>query len=184
IASRKYEPDSDSNLLRLRLDALLHRVANRRRVGGRTRLRGALEGRAYLVAAETGIRVAPPPSWIDSMPALQGSEIAREAGVFPAYHDAVFRAAFEQGADIANGGVLDAIADRAGIDRSKFRAALDSGAMSARLAGYKREADEFSAFGYPAFILGEFPMVGIQTSESMRLLLGRFIRQRSAEPQA
>src|SRR5208283_3956973 len=140
--------------------------------------------KVLMVAAETGIRVAPPPSWIDSMPALQGSEIARDAGVFPAYHDAVFRAAFEQGADIADLKVLDAIADRVGIDRSKFRAALESGAMSARLAGYKREADEFSAFGYPAFILGEFPMVGIQTSESMRLLLGRFIRQRSAEPQA
>jgi predicted DsbA family dithiol-disulfide isomerase len=51
--------------------------------------------KVLLVAAETGIRVAPPPSWLDSMPALQGSEIARDAGVFPAYHDGVFRAAFE-----------------------------------------------------------------------------------------
>src|ERR1039458_10297652 len=76
--------------------------------------------KVLLVAAETGIAVAPPPSWIDSMPALQGSEIARDGGVFPAYHDAVFRAAFEQGADIADRGVLDAIAERAGIDRSKF----------------------------------------------------------------
>jgi predicted DsbA family dithiol-disulfide isomerase len=140
--------------------------------------------KVLLVAAETGIRVAPPPSWLDSMPALQGSEIARDAGVFPAYHDGVFRAAFEQGADIADRGVLDAIAERAGIDRSKFRAALDSGAMAARIAGHKREADEFSALGFPTFILGDFPMIGIQPIESMRLLLARFIRQRAEEPQA
>lgn len=140
--------------------------------------------KVLLVAAETGIPIAPPSSWIDSMPALQGSEIARDAGVFPAYHDGVFRAAFEQGVDIADRGALDAIAERAGIDRSKFRAALDSGAMSARIAGNQREADEFSALGFPTFILGDFPMIGIQPIESMRLLLGRFIRQRAEEPQA
>ena len=140
--------------------------------------------KVLLVAAETGIRVAPPPSWIDSIPALEGAEIARDAGVFTAYHEAVFRAAFEQGADIAAPEVLDAIAARAGLDRAKFRAALDSRAMAARLAEHKREADEFSALGYPTFILGEFPMIGIQPGETMRLVLGRFIRQRAEEPQA
>ncbi len=140
--------------------------------------------KVLMVAAETGIRVEPPPSWIDSMPALQGSEIARDAGILPAYHDAVFRAAFEQRADIADHKILEAIAERAGMDRLKFRAALESGAMTARLAENKREADEFSALGYPAFILGEFPMIGIQRTESMRLLFARFIRLRTEEPQA
>ena len=140
--------------------------------------------KVLFVAAETGVRVAPPASWIDSRAALEGSEIARDAGVFPAYHGAVFRAAFDESADIADRGVLDAIAERAGLDRSEFRAALDSGAMSTRLAEHKREADEFSALGYPTFILGDFPMIGIQPIESMRLLLGRFIRQRADEPQA
>jgi predicted DsbA family dithiol-disulfide isomerase len=136
------------------------------------------------VAAETGVRVAPPSSWIDSVPALQGSEVARDAGVFRGYHDAVFRAAFDDGADIADPKVLDGIAERAGLNPLKFREALDSGAMAARLDDHKREADEFSALGYPTFILGDFPMIGIQPVESMRLLLGRYIRQRAEEPQA
>jgi predicted DsbA family dithiol-disulfide isomerase len=140
--------------------------------------------KVLFVAAETGVRVAPPSIWIDSIPALQGSEVARDAGVFKAYHDAVFSAAFDDGADIADAKVLDAIAERAGLDRAKFREALDSGAMAARLDDHKREADEFSALGYPTFILGDFPMIGIQPIESMRLLLGRFIRQRAEEPQA
>jgi predicted DsbA family dithiol-disulfide isomerase len=149
------------------------------------RVLGELERQKVLfVAAETGVRVAPPSSWIDSIPALHGSEVARDAGVFRAYHDAVFRAAFDDGADIADPKVLDAIAERAGLDRLKFRAALASGLMSARLDEHKREADEFSALGYPTFILGDFPMIGIQPVESMRLLLGRFIRQRAEEPQA
>lgn len=140
--------------------------------------------KVLMVAAETGILVAPPPSWIDSGAALQGSELARDAGAFRAYHDAVFRAAFDEGVDIARMDVLESIAERAGMDRTKFRAGLESGRMEARLAEHKREAEEFSALGYPTFILGDFPMIGIQPIESMRLLLGRFIQQRSAEPQA
>src|ERR1700688_2098120 len=107
--------------------------------------------KVLIVAAETGVRVAPPSSWIDSIPALQGSEVARDAGVFRAYHDAVFQAAFDDGADIADAEELEAIAERSGLDRLKFRAALDSKAMSARLDEHKREADEFSALGYPTF---------------------------------
>ena len=140
--------------------------------------------KVLLVAAETGIRVAPPPIWIDSTLALQGSEVARDACVFATYHDAVFRAAFDDGADIADPNVLEGIAERAGLDPAKFRAALDSSVMAERIEQNKREADEFSALGYPTFILGDFPMIGIQPTDSMRLLLARFIRQRATEPQA
>src|SRR5258708_34995881 len=85
------------------------------------RVLGELERQKVLmVAAETGILVAPPPSWIDSRAALQGSELARDAGVFAAYHDAVFRAAFEAGDDIWQPAVLEAIAARFRIDRSAF----------------------------------------------------------------
>lgn len=140
--------------------------------------------KVLLVAAETGINVAPPRVWLDSSAALQGSELARDAGLFAPYHDAVFSAAFEHGADIAMPEVLDAIAERVGLDRAKFRAAIIGGAMASRLEAHRREADQFSALGYPAFILGDFPMTGIQPIESMRMLIGRFIAQRIGEPQA
>ncbi|HVB80846.1 MAG TPA: DsbA family protein, partial [Candidatus Binataceae bacterium] len=68
---------------------------------------GALElERIRNVAAETGIAVEPPARWLDSDKALQGSELARESGAFAAYHDAVFRTAFEQRADIGDLDVL------------------------------------------------------------------------------
>ena len=140
--------------------------------------------KVLMVAAETGVQVAPPRRWIDSAAALQGSEIARDAAAFTAYHEAVFRAAFEERIDIARAEVIDEIAERAGLDRAHFRALLDSGAMAARIAAYKREADEFSALGYPTFMLGDFPMTGIQPIESMRLLLGRYLSRRAEEPQA
>src|SRR5260370_37839961 len=48
------------------------------------------------VAAETGIAVEPPARWLDSDKALQGSELAREAGAVRADHDAGLRVAFQQ----------------------------------------------------------------------------------------
>ena len=146
---------------------------------------GPLElGRIRNVAAETGIAVEPPARWLDTEKALQGSELAREAGAFAAYHDAVFRAAFEQRADIGNLDLLSAIAARAGLDRAHFRDELERGRMAARIAANKAEADRFSALGYPSFILGDFPLTGIQPIESMRMLLARFLERRAAEPQA
>jgi predicted DsbA family dithiol-disulfide isomerase len=146
---------------------------------------GELERRKVLmVAAETGIAVVPPDPWIDSIAALEGAEIAREAGVFRDYHDAVFRAAFEERADIAAFKVLESIAVRAGVDAAKFRAQMKSRAMAPRIEAYRREADEFSALGYPTFILGDYPLIGIQPIATMRQVMARFLQQRASEPQA
>jgi len=140
--------------------------------------------KVLMVAAETGIAVAPLARWIDSSAALEGSELARDAGVFAAYHEAVFRAAFEDRADIAAPATLDEIAARAGMDPIRFHDDVASRRMAPRLAAHKHEADEHSALGYPTFILGDFPLIGIQPAATMRLLLARFIRQRETEPQA
>ena len=146
---------------------------------------GTLElGKIRNVTAETGVEVEPPARWLDSGKALQGSELAREAGAFAPYHDADFRAAFDQHADIGDLDVLSGIATRAGLERTRFRDALERGRMAVRIAANKNEADRFSALGYPSFILGDFPLTGIQPIETMRMLLARFIERRAAEPQA
>ena len=54
--------------------------------------------------------------------------------------------------------------------------------MRPRIAEHKIEADSVSAIGYPAFILGDYPLIGIQPIETMRLLLRRFVSQRAREP--
>ncbi len=136
------------------------------------------------VIAETGVAVEPPPRWLDSGKALEGAELAREAGAFSAYHDAIFRAAFEQRVDIGDLGALLAVAERVGIDPARFRDAIAGGRMAPRVAANKAEAERFSALGYPSFILGDFPLIGIQPIETMRMLLARFIERRAAEPQA
>jgi predicted DsbA family dithiol-disulfide isomerase len=134
------------------------------------------------VIAETGIQVVPPEHWIDSEAALMGSELARDAMKFPQYHDGIFRAAFEDRRDIGQVGVIAAIAEAAGLDRPRFEKDLLAGTMESRIAANREEADRFSALGYPTFILGDFPLTGIQPIDTMRLLLQRFIDQRKRDP--
>jgi len=136
------------------------------------------------VIAETGVHVAPPGFWIDSEAALMGSELARQAGVFDAFHDSVFRNAFELGHDISRLDRLSEIAAAAGMQVDTFRHAIERRLTMTQLMANKTEADQFSAIGYPSFVLGEFPLIGIQPKETMRLLLSRFLSQRRSAPQA
>jgi predicted DsbA family dithiol-disulfide isomerase len=146
---------------------------------------GAVErAKIASVIAETGVHVTAPDRWIDSDQALMGSELAREAGVFDVFHDSIFRAAFEQGLDISHPDALAEIAAMAGMDAEAFRQGIERRLTAVQLMENKREADQFSALGYPTFMLGEFPLIGIQPKETMRLLIDRFISQRHNTPQA
>jgi predicted DsbA family dithiol-disulfide isomerase len=136
------------------------------------------------VIAETGVQVTPPGRWIDSEAALIGSELARRAGVFDRFHDSVFRSTFELGQDISHPDRLVEIAAAAGMDSEAFRQALQKRLTASCLIDNKSEADRSSALGYPTFMLGEFPLIGIQPKETMRLLLARFLSQRRNAPQA
>jgi predicted DsbA family dithiol-disulfide isomerase len=134
------------------------------------------------VIAETGIHVVPPDQWIDSGAALMGSELARDARKFSQYHEGVFRAAFEDRRDISDIAVVAGIAEVAGMDRDRFENDLHARITESRIAANKDEADRFSALGYPTFILGDFPLTGIQPKDTMRLLLQRFMDQRRHDP--
>jgi predicted DsbA family dithiol-disulfide isomerase len=143
---------------------------------------GTIERMKIMTAlAETGIAVQPVERWIDSALALEGAELAHEAGMLPAYHERVFREVFEHREDIASVDRLARIASECGLDAALFRADLMGHRMAARIAANQAEAEGLSAVGYPAFILGDFPLIGIQPIASMRLLLQRFIDQRSHE---
>jgi predicted DsbA family dithiol-disulfide isomerase len=135
------------------------------------------------VIAETGVLVTPPGRWINSDAALMGSELARQAGVFELFHDSVFRSAFELGLDISDPDQLAEIAASADMNADAFRQGVHHCVTAHHLLENKNEADRFSAVGYPTFMLGEFPLIGIQPQETMRLLLARFVSQRRSAVQ-
>ena len=135
------------------------------------------KGKIFRVARETGVALRVPERWLDSAYALEGAEFARERGKFAAYHNAVFAAVFEEGKDIGDLPTLLGLAERVGLAVAALEQALKAGTFTARVKETEAEAATFGVVGYPTFMLGAFPLIGIQPAETMRLLIQRYIDQ-------
>ncbi len=132
-------------------------------------------GKIFRVARETGVTLRLPERWLDSASALAGAEFAREEGKFAEYHDAVFAAVFEEGKDIGDLHILLNLAEQIGLPVAELEQGLRAGTFTARVKETEAEATTFGIVGYPTFMLGEFPLIGIQPTETMRLLIQRYI---------
>jgi predicted DsbA family dithiol-disulfide isomerase len=132
-------------------------------------------GKIFRVAQETGVVLQVPARWLDSAYALEGAEFAREHGKFAEYHSAVFAAAFEEGGDISDLPTLLGLAEGMGLPVAELEHALRTGALRERIKANETEATTFGIVGYPTFMLGAFPLIGIQPAETMRLLIQRYV---------
>ena len=90
---------------------------------------------------------------INGLHALRAAVAAQRAGVFPALHDALFRAAWQQGRDVSDKATVVAIAREAGfagvadhIDDAEIKNALRASTDRAVARG---------AFGVPTFFVGD-----------------------------
>ncbi len=135
------------------------------------------KGKIFRVARETGVTLRVPERWLDSAYALEGAEFARERGKFAAYHNAIFAAVFEESKDIGDLLTLLGLAERVGLAVAALEQALKAGTFTACVKETEAEAATFGVVGYPTFMLGAFPLIGIQPAETMRLLLQRYIDQ-------
>ncbi|HEV8712708.1 MAG TPA: DsbA family protein [Candidatus Binatia bacterium] len=132
-------------------------------------------GKIFRVARETGVVLRVPERWLDSASALEGAEFAREQGKFTEYHHAVFAAVFEEGKDIGDLQTLLGLAAGIGLQAAELERALKIGAFTERVKENEAEATTFGIVGYPTFMLGAFPLIGIQPAETMRLLIQRYV---------
>jgi len=132
-------------------------------------------GKIFRVARETGVTLRVPERWLDSASALEGAEFAREQGKFAEYHNAVFAAVFEEGKDIGDLQTLLVLVEGIGLPVAGFEQVLKTGAFTQQVKENEAEATTFGIVGYPTFMLGAFPLIGIQPAETMRLLIQRYV---------
>jgi len=129
------------------------------------------------VSVETGVSLRIPACWPESRAALEGSVFARERDRLALYHDAVFAAAYERGEDIGDRAVLVRAAREAGLPLGDFMEAIATRRGAAELAATLDEARQRGVVGYPTFMLGEFPLTGIQTYDTMQRLMLRHLER-------
>jgi 2-hydroxychromene-2-carboxylate isomerase/cation transport regulator ChaC len=98
-----------------------------------------------------GLRLNPGP-FADSRRACLGFLFAQAEGRGLAYHDGVYAARFLEGRDIGEIETLAAIAERAGLRRAGFLAALDEPRWEAALSASNEDAKANGVFGFPFFL--------------------------------
>ncbi len=136
-----------------------------------------VKGKIVRISRDTGVPVRIPAKWLDSSYALESAEFAKDQNLFPEYHEAVFVAAFEESKDIGELTTLLGIAEQVGLSVAALESALQSGNLTKRVDDTEQEAATFGVVGYPTFMLGEFPLIGIQPAETMRLLIQRYVEK-------
>ncbi len=104
-------------------------------------------------AEELGVVLRVPPSFpVNGLYALRGAIAAQRAGVFDAYHRAVFRATWQEGRDVSSRAAMASLATELGF--AEIAAQLDDPTIKDALKANTDDALARGAFGVPTFMVG------------------------------
>lgn len=124
------------------------------------------------LSAELGVTIHVPQDRVtNSRLALEASLYAREAGLFDAYHRAIFAAYFEQQRDIGALDTVVAVGAAAGLDAAGLRTALEEHRYAAEVIRLRVEAEEFGVAAIPTFVANNQGVIGIVAREKLRRIV-------------
>ncbi len=122
----------------------------------------AIHSQVKKLSEESGLKLNPSTRISNSRLALQIAEFAKEKGKFKEYHEAVFRAYWQEGKDIGNREQLFSLVSHAGLDLKELESYLESDNAADKLNQYLQEVREYGISGVPTFIIGNKMVVGAQ----------------------
>ena len=99
-----------------------------------------------------GLELNVGPFGINSRPALVGAKFAEAQGVGEAYHDAMFRAYWQDAKNIEDLAVLAEVATAVGLNRDEFLAALDDPQYQNEMLADVQQAFQYGLSGVPALV--------------------------------
>ncbi len=130
-----------------------------------------------------GIEINSGPFGIDSRPALIGDKYAESQGLGAAYHDAVFRAYWQQARSIEDRTVLREIAESVGLDGAAFLKVLDSPELDMAVSADITQARLYGLTGVPAIVFNKKYLVsGAQPFDVLREVVERILTDESDQP--
>ena len=137
-------------------------------------LRRVWTSSVYPLAASLGMKIRLPPVQPRSRLAHEAAHWARGQRRFDDYNAAVFRAFFENGADIGAEEVLVALAAELGLDGESLGAALASHHFQRAVLEDERDARFLGVNGVPAFIANRRALLsGVQPVENLRAFVAQ-----------
>ncbi len=138
-------------------------------------IEGVRRANALRVAGDLGVEVRVPNRWIDSR-RLNAIAWALEGPAEAAWRERVWSAIYDEGRDPRNPGEVARLGQDLDLDVEKLAQPRELEALDLRT----RLAIEAGVSAVPTFMLGEWPIGGIQEPRTMRSLLGRYARRSRA----
>jgi predicted DsbA family dithiol-disulfide isomerase len=117
--------------------------------------RERIEENLKRMAEETGLTLKVHDRLINSRPALQAAEFARQEGRFAPMHRELFQAYWGEGCDVSDLAVLRDVATRAGVDVAGMEEAVESNRYGDYLDARRQEAEELMIDGIPAHVIAD-----------------------------
>jgi predicted DsbA family dithiol-disulfide isomerase len=115
-----------------------------------------------------GVEINEGPFGVDSRPALVGAKYAEALGVGDAYHEAIFRAYWQEARSIEEIAVLADIAAEVGLDRDAFVVALGEEKWDTAVTADVYQAYRYGLNGVPALVFANKYLVsGAQPYEAL-----------------
>ncbi len=106
--------------------------------------------------ADYGIELNPNPHFpVNTLTAMRGAIASVEDGCFSGYHDALFRAVWIDGVDVADPDALRGVLEKAGLDAAAILERCADPAVKDALKASTADAVERVAFGAPTFFVGD-----------------------------
>jgi predicted DsbA family dithiol-disulfide isomerase len=138
---------------------------------------GPRRANALRVAAELGVTLRMPAAWGDSRGAGAVAILLEETPREAVWRERVFSACFEAGRPLGEPGLLADLSAGLGAD-------LADDALAEARAELERRTERAAAAdvaGVPTFVLGGWPLGGIQDEHTMRHLLARYAQRARAK---
>jgi predicted DsbA family dithiol-disulfide isomerase len=107
------------------------------------------------MGASVGLHLALHERLINSRPALQAAEFAREQGLFDPMHKQLLKAYWDEGKDVSDIAVLREIAVRVGLDVAGMETAVAENRFGDYLDARRTEAEELGITGIPAHVIAD-----------------------------
>ena len=125
----------------------------------------AARARFAQVAEAEGLAVGERTHWYNSVPAHEAALWADDHGDGETFRRSVYRAYFAEGLNIGNADVLARLAAGAGLDDGALRSSLAAGEYADRVQEQFEYARTAGITGVPAYVAGNYLMVGAQSYE-------------------
>ena len=135
------------------------------------------------LAATVGLTLRLHARLINSRPALQAAEFAREQGRFEAMHEELMKAYWDEGRDVSDMAVLRDIAARAGVDIDGMEVAVTEDRFGDYLDARRSEAEDLGINGIPAHVIADrYLVMGAQPYDLFERVMAKIAVPRRDAP--